>query len=116
GVRGPPRPSPARPSCRPLARRPATRRRNAEIAIFIVFTPLLASGGLRRLDAGHAAAALDADRHLAIEGGTPDHAVLVAVIVDRVVLGRAIVPDHHVTLPPAPAHGGAGCGGAPPEA
>ena len=63
--------------------------------------------GLRlgRLDARHAAAAVDADRHVAIDGGPAHDAVLITIIVDGIVLCRAVVPDRDVTGLPAPPHG-----------
>src|SRR5699024_11985068 len=58
---------------------------------------------LRRLDAGHAATAVDAERHVAIDGGAADHAMLIAVVIDCVVLRRAVVPDRDVPGLPVPA-------------
>jgi hypothetical protein len=47
---------------------------------------------------------LDADGHRPVDGHAAHDAWLVAVIVDCFVLGRAIVPDHHIArrLAPAP--------------
>ena len=65
----------------------------------------MAAWRLCGLDARHTAAAVDADRHVAVDGGAAHDAVLIAVIVDRVVLRRAVVPDRDVAGLPAPAHG-----------
>src|SRR6185369_13115991 len=56
------------------------------------------------LAANMAVLAVDADRHIAGDGGAADDAALVAVIVDGVMLCRAVVPDDDVTRLPAPAH------------
>jgi len=66
-----------------------------------------AAGGrlLRGLDARHTVAAIDADRHLAVDGGSAHDTVLVAIVIDRIVLGCAVIPDRNIALLPAPAHG-----------
>jgi FMN-dependent oxidoreductase (nitrilotriacetate monooxygenase family) len=61
--------------------------------------------GLPRLCMHRRAPAVHADRHITRPRDAAHHAVLVAVVVDGVVLGGAVVPDHDVALRPAPAHG-----------
>ena len=52
-----------------------------------------------------AQAAIDPDRHIAIDGGAAHDSWGVAIIVNRDVLRGAVIPDHHVAFLPAPAHG-----------
>ena len=62
---------------------------------------------LRRTDlflARHAAPAVDAHRRDAVERHPPHHAMLIAVVVDRIVLRRAVVPDRDVAGRPTPPH------------
>jgi hypothetical protein len=54
---------------------------------------------------GEARAAADADGDVAGDGDAVHPAGQVAVVVDRVVLGRAVVPDGKVAGRSAPAHG-----------
>src|SRR5215468_9445312 len=53
-------------------------------------------GDLRRAAAPFALPAIDADGCRPVDGHPAHDAALVAVIIDRLVLRRAIVPDHHV--------------------
>src|SRR5436190_8579478 len=99
-------------SSRAALRAASCRARTNRNSEFILVNPVndAESGGLgrlrfRRLDAGHAAAAVDAERHVPIDGGAADDAMLIAIVVDRVMLGRAIVPDRDVAGLPGPAHG-----------
>src|SRR5690606_28206650 len=78
-------------------RRPSSGWRRAVTLWLMAFSSTFA-GGL-------AAAAVDAHRHVAGQGHAAHHAVLGAVVVHRVVLGGAVVPDGHVAFTPAPAHG-----------
>ncbi len=81
-----------RPS-RPRGEKCGKRRGDTQ---FHGLLPVLArSGCLRRrlgcLDMGHAAAAVDTDRNVTVNGGAAHvDPVLVAVVVDGVMLGRAI--------------------------
>ena len=54
--------------------------------------------------ASFAVPAIDADRYRSVDRYAAHDAWLVAVIVDRLVLRGAIVPDHHIARGPAPAH------------
>src|SRR5262252_1787360 len=65
----------------------------------------LRCGDLDRVAAPRAVAAIDADRHRPLNGHAAHDAPLIAVIIDRLVLRRAIIPDHHVARRPAPPHG-----------
>ncbi len=47
---------------------------------------------------------VDADRHRSVDRHAAHDAWLVAVIINRLVLRRAIVPDHHIACRPAPPH------------
>ena len=62
---------------------------------------------LRDLDESErlAQAAVDTHRHIAVDGGATYDARGIAVVVDRNMLGGAVIPDHHITFLPAPAHG-----------
>jgi hypothetical protein len=59
----------------------------------------------RHLAPGLAVAAIDADRDIAGDGGAAHDAALIAVIVDRDMLGGAVVPDRDIARLLAPAHG-----------
>src|ERR1700712_3115673 len=108
-LRAPPWPAASVGSKAPPAR-PAAAARNSRRCVMV----RRSSGGLRdgRADlvvvdrvgapAGAAAFAVDGHRGLALDGHAAHHARLVAVVVDRVVLGGAVVPDRHVVLLPAP--------------
>src|SRR3954463_3591957 len=56
------------------------------------------------LSARDALAAVDAHGHVARNRDAPKEPALLAVVVDRIVLRRAIVPHGHVPDRPAPAH------------
>jgi hypothetical protein len=49
-------------------------------------------------------ATIDSDRHWPVDRHAAHDASLVAVIIDCLVLRRAIVSDHHIAHNPAPAH------------
>src|SRR5690606_5275423 len=86
-----------RGAARGWMRRPSTGWRRA--------LTLLLMPGSSTLAHGLAATAVDAHRHLAGQGHAAHHTVLLGVVVHRVVLGGAVVPDRHVAFLPAPAHG-----------
>src|SRR5215475_6942031 len=54
--------------------------------------------------ASFAVPTVDADGCRPVDGHPTHDAWLVAVIVDCLVLRRAVVPDHHIARRPAPAH------------
>lgn len=54
---------------------------------------------------GYAAATVDTDRNVTVNGGAADDPVLVTIVVDRIMLGGSIIPDGDVATPPAPPHG-----------
>src|SRR4051794_10283968 len=58
---------------------------------------------LRPLD-GVGPSSVDADHALSGDGGATHRAVLAVIVIDRIVLGRLVVPDRDVVRPPAPAH------------
>jgi|SRR5579871_3543205 len=51
-----------------------------------------------------AAASVDSDGYLAGYSHTPEDARLVTPVIDRHVLGSAIIPNGHIARGPAPAH------------
>src|SRR4051812_21182557 len=51
-----------------------------------------------------AAASVDADGHVAVDRHPEEPARVLAVVVDRAVLGGAVVPDRDVAGRPPPAH------------
>lgn len=54
--------------------------------------------------AGHAAAAADAHRYIAVESGAAHDTGAVAIVADGIMLGGTVVPNGDVVGSPAPAH------------
>src|ERR1700687_501635 len=82
--------------------RTATEVHLGDLSVTVIFHA--GRGDLSIGVASFAVPAIDADRYRPVDRHATHDAWLVAVIIDRLVLRRAIVPDHYIASRPALAH------------